>query len=451
MYKRLSAVMFPIFAVLAIGAALWGYKENQEKNSILIKAENQYQRAFHDLSFHVDKLHTELGNTLAVSSGSQASQRKGLVNAWRITSEAQNEINQLPLTLLPFNKTEEFLANISNFSYRAAVRDLTKEPLTDGEYKTLKSLYKRSQEISKELRTVQAKTIKNNLRWMDVELALATEKTPKDNTIIDGFKTVDKHVDQYEDIEWGPTAASIDANNKLVALSGKEVTKEDVAQRAKSFFGMSAGSSLRVVENGNGKEYSSYSVSATNAMNQRVIQADFSKKGGHLIYFMHDRDVARKALSMDESVQAAQHFLTKRGYRGMEPVSYDVYDNIAHFTFAAKQEGVILYPDKLTVMVAMDDGEVTGMQASDYVYHHKSRKLPKPKLTLEKARESLNRDFKISDTNRALIENDLRQEVLCYEFTGRINGSTYRIYINADNGQEEKIEQITQSDIDVMK
>ena len=36
--------------------------------------------------------------------------------------------------------------------------------------------------------------MKNNLRWMDVELALATGKEHADNTIIDGFKTVEKQL-----------------------------------------------------------------------------------------------------------------------------------------------------------------------------------------------------------------------------------------------------------------
>ena len=44
----------------------------------------------------------------------------------RLTSEARSDVGQLPLTLMPFNKTEEFLANIGDFSYRAAIRDLEK-------------------------------------------------------------------------------------------------------------------------------------------------------------------------------------------------------------------------------------------------------------------------------------------------------------------------------------
>ena len=399
---------------------MWGYKENQEKNSILIKAENQYQRAFHDLSFHVDKLHTELGNTLAVNTTSQGYHRKGLVNAWRITSQAQNEINQLPLSLLPFNKTEEFLANIANFTYRTAVRDLTKQPLSPEELKQSKELYARSKEISSELRSVQAKTIKNNLRSMVVELALATENTTYDNTIIDGFKTVNKKVGEYSELNWGPSMTSIDNKHSIKALSGPKVTAEQIKTKAQQFFHLQASKEIKVVENGNGTEYSSFSVTAQNPKSNNNLQADYTKVGGQLIYFMNTRDVKAKKISTDEAVESASKFLVKNKYGQMEPVSYDLYDNIAHFTFAAKQGNVVIYPEKLSIMVALDDGEVTGLQATDYIYHNKKRKLKKPVLNLEEAKKALNPSFKLRDDGLALIENELNQEVLCYEFIGSI-------------------------------
>ena len=93
---------------------------------------------------------------------------------------------------MPFNKTEEFLANIGDFSYRATIRDLEKEPLNEQEYKTLQTLYSNAGNIQDELRKVQHLVLKNNLRWMDVEMALASNRDPADNTIIDGLKTVEK-------------------------------------------------------------------------------------------------------------------------------------------------------------------------------------------------------------------------------------------------------------------
>ncbi|MEF3308290.1 germination protein YpeB [Paenibacillus sp. GYB004] len=448
MYRRLSAVMFPIMTLLLIGAVVWGYQVNQEKNSILIKAENQYQRAFHDLSFHLDKLHTELGNTLALNTTSEASQRKGLVNVWRLTSQAQSEINQLPLTLLPFNKTEEFLSNMSNFSYRAAVRNLTNEPLNDDEMKTLTALYEHSKQITTDLRDVQSKVIANSLRWMDVEVALATEAKALDNTIIDGFQTVDKKVSEYEEVNWGPSMAAMFEKRTYSALAGNDMTAEDVKQKAVQFMSGHTLNDINVVENGAGTEYSSFSLSAKNE-NGTDVSMDFAKKGGGLIWFMAPRDVAETKLGPEQARDAAQSFLDSHDYPDMTAINYDTYQNVANLTFAAKQGDVTIFPDKLTVMVALDNGEVTGMQANDYLFEHRKRDIKPPALTLEQAKQSLNPNYVVEDQSLALIKNDIDKEVLCYQFTGRVNGSIYRIYINADTGSEEKVEQLKQADANV--
>lgn len=441
MYKRLSAILFPIATLLLIGALVWGYQENQEKNAILIKAENQYQRAFHDLSYHVDRLHNQLGNTLAVHSASTGSQRKGLVNVWRITSEAQNEINQLPLTMLPFSKTEEFLSRISNFSYQTAVRDLTKQPLTDGELKNLKELYNNAAEISKDLQGVQDKVISNRLRWMDVETALATDKEAKDNTIIDGFKTVDKKVGEYPELDWGPSVSSMYTKRSVKKLGGTPITAQNIKQKAAQFIGHHNGD-VKVVENGRGTEWASFTAKAKGKKDESYT-LDYTRTGGHLISYSCDRTLGQKSLGYKEARAESEKFLKDKGYPNMTAVSYDEYDNIGSLTFVNKQGDVLIYPEKVTVRVGLDNGQVTGLQASDYVYEREvDQKIPEPKLTVEQARKYLNSDFKEKYNRLALIKNELSEKVLTYEFGGSINGSDYRIYINAENGNEENIEEV---------
>lgn len=131
---------------------------------------------------------------------------------------------------MPFNKTEEFLANIGDFSYRAAIRDLEKEPLNDQEYKTLQTLYSNAGNIQDELRKVQHLVLKNNLRWMDVEMALASNRDPADNTIIDGLKTVEKNVTSYSSTNFGPTFTSAQKNKK-VDLQQKEKQFQKMKRR----------------------------------------------------------------------------------------------------------------------------------------------------------------------------------------------------------------------------
>lgn len=442
MYKRLSIVMFPILLLALIGTGVWGYLEHQEKNAVLIKAENQYQRAFHDLSYHMDQLHTELGKTLAVNSTSQDSYKKGLINVWRITSQAQNEISQLPLTMLPFNKTEELLAKISNFSYQGAVRDLSSKPLDQNELKTLTTLYEHSSELTNELRNVQSKVIQNNLRWMDVELALATQKEPNDNVIIDGFSAVDKKVGEYPEINWSPTVMGMSQKRDMKMLSGPETTVEDIKQKAAQFLGIQDTSMLQIVENGAGSEYQSFSVTLPKENTLDGVHMDFSKRGGQLLWYSASRNVPERKLDLRQARDIAAQFLDEHQYTDMTAVSYDEYDNTANLTFASMKDDVINYLEKVGVKVALDQGEITGIEASDYVFDKKERQFKAPKLTAEEARKTLSDQFQVESIHKAFIRNDANQEVLCYQYIGRVNGGLYRIFVNAENGAEEKIDQI---------
>lgn len=441
MYKRLSAVLFPVMTLLFIGSIYWGYQEHQEKNSILIRAENQYQRAFHDLSYHVEALHKQLGNTLAVSANSQGFHRKGLINVWRLTSEAQNEVNQLPLNLLPFNKTEEFLSRIANFSYKTAVRDLTKQPLTDDEFKTLKALYDSSKEISKDLRAMQQKVISNSLRWMDVESALAQERAATDNTLIDGFRSVDKKVGDYPEINWGPSVSMMYQRRTVNMLSGGNATPEEIRQKAAKFLGVPA-DVVRVVENAKGTEYESYTAMAGESAAGNLVQLEYTRRGGQLISYFNPREIGKKQIDLKEARANADEFLEKHDYPDMVAVNYDDYGDSGTFTYVATQNGVLLYPEKLTVKVALDNGEPVSLQAADFVYEHHKRKLPKPKMSEAEARKALNPGFKVSINRKSLITNEMGDEVLCYEYEGRINGGYYRVFINADSGIEEAVEQL---------
>ncbi|WP_090112908.1 germination protein YpeB [Cohnella sp. OV330] len=454
MYKRLSAVMFPLCALLFAGAVFWGYQEHQEKNAVLIKAENQYQRAFHDLTNHMGSLQEQLGKTLAVNSASYRMQRKGLVNVWRLTSQAQNEVNQLPLTLLPFNQAENFLTRISDFAYRTSVRDLTKEPLSDKETQTMQSLYAKAADINKELGKVQDAVLSDHLRWMDVEVAIASADQTADNSIIDGFKTVDKKVSSYPENDWGPSSASQHLQRAHGHVSGPRISAEEARRNARDFLGIASldtGREIKITENGAKTDHPTYTatVSADKGVSREAgkprIVMDFAAKGGKLLWFMNPRVVKTRSLSVGAAKQKAIEFLKEKGYPSMAPVTYDEYDHVAVFTFVAEKNGVLIYPDKVTVRIALDNGEAVGLQAADHVYHEAGIAVGKASVDEVKAKSVLHPKLQVTGHHLAVIENDEDKEVLCHEYTGKINGAQYRIYVNADTGIEEKVEQIPDS------
>ena len=445
MFKGVAGILIPVLSIALVGAGFWGYQENQEKNTILIKAENQYQRAFHDLNFHIDSLHDELGKSLVVNSRRQLS--PSLANVWRLSYAAQNDVGQLPLTLMPFNKTEEFLSRIADFSYRVAVRDLNKEPLTDKEYQTLQNLYAHSKTIQNDLDDVQTKVLEHQLRWMDVEVALAQDDKKADNTIIDGFKTIEKKVQEYPEIDWGPGMNNVikKADEKGKNLKGSLVTEEQAKQSALRFLGMESNSKItRVEQSGKGSNYQVFSVQVDSDPN---INLDVTKVGGHVVWMLKNRPVDESNISTEQAKDKAKEFLETHNYKSMVPIGLDQFEDNIIITFAYQKDGVVIYPDVVNVKVALDNGEVIGFQSTEYIFNHKERTIPKAQVTKEVARQKVNPKLKVLSTRFAMVNNPDGNEVLAYEFTTLFDKNHYKIYINALTGEEELVEKITSGDI----
>ncbi|WP_338470114.1 germination protein YpeB [Niallia sp. XMNu-256] len=424
------------------GTTIWGYQEHREKNAVLINAENNYQRAFHELTYQIDLLHDKIGTTLAMNSRQSLSPT--LAEVWRITSQAHSDVGQLPLTLLPFNKTEEFLAQVGDFSYRAAVRDLDKDPLTEEEYATLKQLYGRAEEIQDELRKVQHVAMENNLRWMDVELALVSGKQQGDNAIIDGFKTVEKTVEGYDETDLGVAFVDMKVNdNSYDHLKGKTITKNEAVKVAKKFIGLSNDTQVQITENAKGSDYGFYSISFEDKKTNQISNMDITKKGGHPLWYMLSRDVKSQEISLNDAANRAVQFLKDHGFKDLEVFESAQYDNLGVFTIIKSLDGVRVYPKSLKVKVALDNGQIVGFSNEDYLKSVTSdTEVAKPSITVAEAREKINPQVEVMEERQAVIINDLNEAVLCYEFMGTLDKDTYRIFINAETGQEEKVEKM---------
>lgn len=431
-----------IIAVLSIGIAglgYWGYKEHEEKNALLIHAENNYQRAFHELSYHMDLLDDKIGTSLAMNSSERLSPQ--FVDIWRLSSQALTNVGQLPLTLLPFNKTEEFLSQIGDFTYRTAIRDLNDDPLTDEEINTLKKLQTQAADIKNELRQVQHTSLQNNLRWMDVELALATEEEQKDNTIIDGFKTVENKVGEFAEGDEGAAFMEISTkDHEFKHIPGEWKSENDIREFSKNLFSIKDDNNISITKSGDGANVPMFTVSYKDG---KSVYMDITQKGAHPIQLLVDRPINEKKLSLNDGLMRAEKYLKEFDFKHMVALQSQQFDNTGLFTFVYLQDNVRIYPDSMVLKVALDNGDIVGFNAKNFLMNHHDRKIPKPTLSMEEAREYVNKNVEIQEEYVSLIENDLHEEVLTYEFLGTLGEETYRIFINAEDGVEERVEKLT--------
>lgn len=432
-------ILIGVLTIAIVATGVWGYQEHQEKNAILIQAENDYQRAFHELTYHMDLMNDKIGTALAMNSKKSLSPQ--LVEIWRLTSEAVADVGQLPLVLMPFNKTEEFLASIGDFTYRTAVRDLGKKPLTDKEMSKLEKLYKQSGHIKDELRKVQNVVLEENLRWMDVQLALATGDEQSDNTIVDGFKTVDKKAKGYSESNVdSPLSGTSSKEHKYQFLKGDKIGKEEALKRSKKLFNVNKTDNIKITESGKGSDIPIYSISYRNG--DKNAYMDMSQQGGHPISLLVNRNVGKQKISLNEGMEKAKSYLQKYEFEKMEIFQSNQFDNIGVYSFLYNQNGVRVYSDAIEVKVALDNGDLLGFTAKNYFMNHRKRDIPEPKISAKEAKSNVNSDVKINEKHLAIIDNDMGKEVLTYEFLGVLGNETYRIFINAKDGTEEKVEKL---------
>jgi len=433
-----------VLSIGIIGTGLWGYQEHQEKNAVLIQAENTYQRAFHELSYHMDLLHDKIGSSLAMNSKDSLSPQ--LVEIWRLTSEAHSNVGQLPLSLLPFNKTEELLSDIGDFTYQTAVRDLDEKPLSEKEIKSLKSLYEQSGEIKDELRDVQHLVLDQNLRWMDVQLALATQDEQMDNTIIDGFETVEKQVKGYSESNVDSTILGASRkDHEFKHLRGKKINKKQAIEKGQDLFNIKDKQDLTATKSGEGADVSLFSVSYNNGDKNAYL--DVTEKGGHPLTLLVDRPINDRKISLHEGLKKAEEYVKEFEFEDMVIFQSNEYDNIGVYSFLHNEDGTRVYSDAIEVKVALDNGDILGFTARNYFMNHKDRDLPKPKITDKEAKEKVNEQVEIKEEHLAVIDNDLGDEVLTYEYLGVLGDQTYRIFINAMDGREEKVEKLSGTEV----
>ncbi|WP_202080034.1 germination protein YpeB [Caldalkalibacillus salinus] len=437
-HVAISAIL--VVAVAAVG--FWGYQEHQDKNSVLIQAENNYQRAFHELNNNIGNLEDELGKSIAMNS--RKLMAPCMTNIWRLSYVAQSNIGQLPLNLMAFSKTKEFLADIADYTYDIGMRDLEQEPLSDKEWQRLKTLHSQSKEIKSELRKVQSQVLDEGLRWMDVEVALASEDADMDKGIVQGFEGLEEQVQGYIESENDATdSKSVNDMTDRGKISGEDISAKEAQQRVRDFLGIKK-AEMEVEEHDDEDGVSIYSVHIKDGKN--TISVDVSKKGGHVVWFLNSRNVKEAKIGLHEAQNKALSFLEKRDLSSLEVIETNQYDNVGVFEFVRQKEDVRIYPENITVKVALDNGHVIGYHAEDYlVNHQKDLEVPETKVTLDEAKQNVNGNLQVMEDHLAMIEVKEEEYALCYELLGTIENETYRVFVNAETGEEERVEKMKQA------
>ena len=422
--------------VLSIALAFtgyWGYQQFTDKELLMVQAENNYQRSFHDLTYHVDLLYDKIGTTLALKTKNTLSPQ--MLDIWQLTAQAQSDVSQLPLGLLPFTKTETFLADIGEFTYHVAIRDLDNKPLNEEEIGRLGQLYESANEIRKELRTVQHKVFSDQLKWVEVELALANNDRETPNHIIDSFTAVEDFTTGFDQSHFDNLSADFPSQQeRFQFVSGDPINEADVENLIMRQFDLSEDLDIDLQKSGEGAQLDTYSGSFSHEDQHGYIE--LTETGGHVLSYMINRELENGTISLNDAEREAELLLKEQGFEDIKRLRSSQYDETGLFQYAVTNDDIWIYPDQITVKVALDNGDIIGFNATDYYRNHHEREFEEPKLSLDEAKKFVNESLNIEDQHLAIIEDKAGTEVLTYAFFGTLNHDTYQIFIDSNTGDE---------------
>ena len=427
-----------IVAILLL-SLLVGFIIYQNEKYIQV-SENDYNQSLYELINYVQNVETYLAKSVISTTPEHGAET--LTNVWREANLAQAYLAELPVNTNELEKTEKFLNQVSDYSYSLSRKNIYNESLTQEELDNLNELYNYSVELENTLAQLSTDMESGRISWKQL-----TQRTNNafaqqvSNISLDSFSNLEENFHEYSGLIYDGAFSEHLTSKEKKGLTGEEVSEEDAKKVVENFVGAENIKEISLNGESENTEILTYdfSVNLQDGRDDNKMSISISKKGGHIVYMSYNRDINAESMNEEEAVAKAKEFLVSREIENMKETYYIKEGGMLTINFAYEQNGVIIYPDLIKIKIALDNGQIMGMETSGYLNSHYVRNIENPKITLEEAKKTLNKKLEVESEKLAIIPTEYQTEILCYEFKGKVNDKNYIVYINAENGREEDI------------
>ena len=433
--------MLSVICILLIIVGVLIFKKKKKQKEYRQASENSYNMAFYELVDYVQNVETYLAKSLISSTPEHGAET--LTNLWREANLAQSYLSRLPIESQELSNTEKFLNQVSDYSYSLSRKNIYNEELTEEDFNNLKDLHTYSVDLENTLNQLSEDLNSGRFSWGELtEKGTVAFAQEVDNISKESFSNLEENFHEYAGLIYDGAFSEHLTSNEPKGLTGEDIDENRAKEIAEKFIGkdnIKEISNLGFSENATIPVYD-FSVTTNNDEN---ISISVSKKGGHIVNMNSNRDISAEIISQEEANEKGKEFLNSKGFTNMKETYYLKQEGIVTINYAYMQDNVIMYPDLIKVKVALDNGEILGIETTGYLNNHTQRDISNIKITEEEAKKDLNKNLEITSSGLAVIPTEWQTEILCYEFKGKVEDKEFLVYINAENGREEDILIIT--------
>ena len=418
--------------LLAVGlaAALVQLRESREALDARESAERtRIENLYHRIDDDLNDVDVSLSKLSAASSPRQSVLLLG--DVWRATGSAAAAMSLLPLSHADSAEMSQFITRCGDYAHALMGRVLQGKALTDEDRKQLQDM----RTTCAQIRQVAGEAIQSGSFVHPDNVDAGCYEETKSEAAISEYPTL---------IYDGPFSESAE-NQAPKCDPGQRITASQAAVAAGKLFPGGAVGDVVYVPGA----LPVYEMTVATA-DRGEVSLSLTEQGGKLLSFMAaptgDRNDPPSDAESERLKAAALAFLQELGVEDPAAAYAQYYQGVAVLNFAPRQAGVILYSDLVKVYLDRDTGEVMGLDARNYRLNHRTRDLPRPRISEQQAGDYVSDSLQIEQVALALIPLTEQTEVLCYEFKATMNETFYIVYINALTGEEEQIFEVINSE-----
>ena len=438
--NKIHIIAYSTLTAALIASIIWLAITSNRNRQLANEINNDYNRAFSELTGYVDGIESNLRKSMLVSGPAQLASLSN--DIFRQSTAAKSSLGTLPVTEINLENTAKFLSQVGDYTYVLSQNAINGKNISEEDFKNLASLTSYAADLNKSLSDTLGRIYSGEVSLSPQNRSMNTVIAASD--IITDMENVEKSFEEYPSLIYdGPFSEHIENRESAMLKNAQEISMEDAKKVAESFLG-EKGRNLNFESDTQNTPIDAYTF--TSRDDNSNVSISITKRGGHVLYFLNNRDVFEENLNFSDCISIGEKFLKDIGYKSLTNSYYDKNSHVATVNFAYIQDGTTCYSDLIKVKIALDNGEILGLEANGYLMNHEIRQIPAPSLSASQARAKVSPHLNVDASGLTLIPKDSLQEVLCYEFHGNFDGRNYLIYINAQNGREEKILMLIESE-----
>lgn len=439
--KRLHVISFCIFGITMLFALQMANVYGRSRQS----GSDVSNRTLYNMIGNVKNAEVFLEKVRVTTTKSQ--QISSLVEILSQTNLAKEALANLPVNQNSMNNVSKFFTQVADFS-KYAIKKLATEDLSEKDYEILKKINESMISVTDTLDSIYDEMSKGSISWDEVSKVADGKLENNKNILVQGIEDIKNNFVEYEGLIYdGAYSSHLESTTPKLIEGLRDVTITEAKDKAiscvKSKFSSNNLEEPKIYDvqymgQTNGKiDLYTFKIILEKSSNDITVQ--ITKSGGLLYLMVQDRVVKTKKISDEEAKKIGEKYLNNIGITNMIATYLIEQENMVTINYASNIGGVVIYTDLVKVKIAQDTGEVCSVECGGYIFNHHERENLIPNTTKESAMAVLNKEIDVQSTGLAIIPNDINEEILTYEFKGKVEEREYIIYINATTLEEEQV------------